>query len=95
MSDFCVQHGGYAEVNSSLAQAVRQLGTILDDLNGFLRGMGDATQGQALPLWGERQQKWTQAYQDMNVRLSSGASASNSAAEAFLEGDRRGQQIMM
>jgi uncharacterized protein YukE len=95
MSDFSVQHGSYAEVNTALAHAVQQMGTILEDLNGFLRGMGDATQGQALPLWGERQQKWTQAYQDMNLRLSSGASASNSAADAFLDGDRKGQQIMM
>jgi uncharacterized protein YukE len=95
MADFSVQHGNYNEINSSLAQAVRQMGTILDDLNGFLRGMGEASQGRATPLWGERQQRWTQAYSDMNMRLSSGTSASNSAADAFLEGDNKGTQIMM
>lgn len=94
MTQFSVQHGAYEEVNMGLQQAVRQMGTILDELNGFLKNMGEATQGKAAPLWSEKQQKWNQAYTEMNTRLNSGFTSSNNAAQAFQDGDNRSAQIM-
>ncbi len=52
------------------------------------------TQGKAAPLWAEKQQKWNQAYTEMNTRLSSGYTSSNNAAQAFQDGDNRSAQIM-
>lgn len=94
MTQFSVRHGQYEEVNNSLMQATRQMGTILEELNRFLKGMGEATQGKAAPLWGEKQLQWNKAYGEMSQRLSSGATASNGAANAFLDGDNKGAQIM-
>ncbi|CAM04706.1 WXG100 family type VII secretion target [Saccharopolyspora erythraea NRRL 2338] len=95
MSDFLVNFGSYGEVNQRLTQAANRMGTILDDLNNFLKNMGEATKGQAAPLWQEQQLKWTQAYMDMNTRLNTGARTSTEVANIFQEGDRRGANIMM
>ncbi|PKW18078.1 WXG100 family type VII secretion target [Saccharopolyspora spinosa] len=93
MSDFLVNHGNYGDVNATLASAVGTMGSILEDLNNFLKGTNEAVQGQAAPLWADEQMKWNQSYQDMHMRLSSGVKASNNVGEIFQEGDRRGAAL--
>ncbi|MBB5152472.1 WXG100 family type VII secretion target [Saccharopolyspora phatthalungensis] len=93
MSDFFVRHSQYSDVNQVLAQAVGFMGSVLEELNTFLKGMGEATQGQAAPLWQEQQVQWNKTYTDMHHRLNTGHKASNEAQQIFQDGDRRGAAI--
>jgi uncharacterized protein YukE len=95
MTAFYVNHGAHEEATGILQSAVSGMGTILEDLNNFLRSMSEATQGQAAPLWAEQQRKWTTDYGIMQQNLGSGASATASIGDIFLEGDRTGARIMI
>ena len=94
MTSFYVDHGSYDEVNNILMSAVRNMGTILDNLSSFLNNMNQAVSGQAAPLWADQQSRWNQSYADMQQKLSAGALASVEAANIFRDGDQRGASIM-
>ncbi len=95
MTSFIVSHGNLADANDLLGSAVQNMGTILDGLKVFLNNMNGATQGQAAPLWEAQQNKWTADYHMMVTNLNSGHTAAVNIGNTFLEGDRRGAQIMM
>ena len=95
MTSFLFNHGNHALVVDALGSAVNNLGTILDDLNGFLRHMNEASQGQAAPLWQEQQDKWGRDYHQMQVDLGSGTNTAIRIGELFHDGDRNAGRIMM
>ncbi len=95
MTQFYVNHADHAEVTSLLQRATGHMGNLLESLNGHLRGMHDATTGQAVPLWQEHQTNWNKSYHDMHVNLHSGTNAAASIGETFAHGDRWGAQIML
>ncbi len=94
MTSFLFHHGEHEEVVDQLSSAVNNLGTILDDLNGFLRHMNEAAQGQAAPLWQDQQTKWGNDYSQMQLDLGSGTKTAIRIGELFRDGDNRGGQIM-
>jgi uncharacterized protein YukE len=94
MTSFLFNHGDHVLVVDQLSSAVNNLGTILDDLNGFLRHMSEATQGQAAPLWQEQQDKWGKDYGQMQLDLGSGTKTAIHIGELFRDGDNRGGHIM-
>jgi uncharacterized protein YukE len=94
MTSFLFNHGDHVLVVDQLSSAVNNLGTILDDLNGFLRHMNEATQGQAAPLWAEQQNKWSKDYGQMQLDLGSGTKTAMHIGELFRDGDNRAGRIM-
>jgi uncharacterized protein YukE len=94
MTSFLFNHGDHHVVVDFLSSAVNNLGTVLDDLNGFLRHMNEATQGQAAPLWEAQQDKWGKDYNEMQLDLADGTSTAGHIGELFFDGDRRAGQIM-
>ena len=95
MTSFYVNHGEHDEATALLGSAVQSMGTILDRLNQFLRQMNNAVHGQAAPLWEQQQNKWSGDYDIMVLALDSGHKATVNIGTTFLEGDRRGAQIML
>jgi len=95
MTSFMVDHGDHAIAHNILQSAVSNLGTILLDLNGRLRGMNEAVHGQAAPLWEEQQRKWDGDYHEMVARLHSGTTAVLNIQETFLEGDRNSARAIL
>jgi uncharacterized protein YukE len=71
------------------------MGTILQDLNGFLRHMNEAVQGKAAPLWHNQQLRWNGDYHEMVLRLAKGRTAVLNIHETWLEGDRAAANSMM
>ena len=94
MTSFLFNHGDHHAAVDYLSSAVNNLGTILDDLNGFLRHMNEATQGQAQPLWEAQQNKWGQDYSQMQTDLSSGTTTAAHIGELFFDGDRTAGRMM-
>lgn len=93
MSDFLVNHANYGDANSQLAAAVKQMGNIIDELEGFLARTNAAVQGQAAPLWQEQQVQWRGNYAEMQQKLGGVVTASNEVANTFHDGDRRSASI--
>lgn len=94
MTSFLFHHEDHHVVVDQLSSAVNNLGTILDDLNGFLRHMNEASQGQAQPLWEDQQNKWSNDYSQMQLDLSSGTNTAVRIGELFHDGDHRAVRIM-
>jgi len=94
MSEYTVVHGGLEEANASLNQAVLYTGVIISDLGMVLRTMGEATQGQALPLWADLQAQWNAEYEDLQLKLRGASVSSDQAADIFKSGDTKSGQIM-
>jgi len=95
VTSFYVDHGNHDEVTRILGSAVSAMGTALDHLNGFLRNLNQAVQGQAAPLWEEQQRKWTADYGQMQANLHSGTRAAGNIGMHFVEGDRNSARAMM
>ena len=94
MTSFNFNHGDHHVVVDFLGANVNNLGTILDDLNGFLRHMNEATRGQAAPLWEAQQETWTKDYHQMYRDLGSGTQTAGHIGNIFFEGDRNSGRIM-
>jgi len=94
MTAFDINHNGYLEVNEQLLSHVRTVGTILENLNASLKGIGDATRGQATPLWIEQQNQWNGIYVEMQNKLNTQTLSSINVHDIFKEGDVRGAKIM-
>jgi uncharacterized protein YukE len=91
---FCVDHGGYGDVNQGLNASVGRMDTIMGDLNATLRNIGEASQGRATPLWVEQQNSWNQAYEQMRSLLGGHTQSSFKVADVFQEGDSNGARVM-
>ncbi|WP_026422621.1 hypothetical protein [Actinokineospora inagensis] len=95
MTAFDIDHDGYLQLNEQLYMYVRQLGDILDALNGALKNIEVATQGKATALWQEAQQNWTNTYAEMETKLNAHSLSSINVHDIFSNGDSRGQGIML
>ncbi len=91
---FDINNPGLAGANDSLNAAVGTTKAILDDLNGVLQRMQQATNNSALPLWADLQNRWNGQYSDMVVRIENGHQASVDAHQFFLDGDAQSVRIM-
>ena len=95
MTAFDVNHDGYLDLNEQLYRAVGELGTILEDLNGALRNIPQATWGQAAPIWLENQHQWNGSYQAMTERINLTSVSSVNIHEIFKNGDTSGARIFI
>jgi uncharacterized protein YukE len=94
MTEFTVRHSQLEEANTAFNAAVRRAIQIVSELNAVLQNAGQATQGRAVPLWGDLQAQWNAVAQDLNTRLESGARSSLAAHDAFRQGDDQSVRIM-
>jgi uncharacterized protein YukE len=94
MAQFTVYHSSLQSDNDVLNAAVRTTYTILEDLNQTLANMDLASQGRAVGLWQEQQNRWDASYADLAGRLQASATASDNVADVFLEGDDATARLM-
>lgn len=92
---FLIDHGAADESAQVFGKAVQDLGTILGDLNGALRNMDQAVQGQASPLWADQQNAWNGDYSAMQTNLGTGHKTLLNIHQLFREGDQNGARLFM
>jgi uncharacterized protein YukE len=93
VTQFDINHDGYADANDQLLGHVNEMGDILETLDTVLRNIPDAYGGQAAPVWAEDQSNWQKAYQEMLTNLQGVYGKSIKVAEIFAQGDIDGMRI--
>lgn len=94
MSDFAVFNSQVEEANANFRSALAQVGRILEELNSYLRTMGEATQNKSVPLWQELQTQWNGQYHQQQVAMEGDCRASMGAHDAYKEGDQHTVRVM-
>jgi uncharacterized protein YukE len=91
---FQVNHGNYSDVNQGLVGQIVQMDTIMDDLNGTLSRIAEASNSKATPLWQDQQSNWNRSYTEMKSQLNAHTQSSINVAETFQSGDDQGYRVM-
>jgi hypothetical protein len=81
--------------NDVLILAVKSCAHIINSVDETLATMPSAAQTSALSPWHDLKVQWTNAYNDMVMRLQSTSIAGQEAHEAYVWGDRQSYAIML
>jgi len=90
-----VNNPAFAELNNRFMKCVHELGAELDSLNHLLNSKEEALFGNSVAIWEKNQREWTRLYLEMLADIEKEAGKAYKVHEIVLEGDRRGQQIML
>ncbi len=90
-----VNNPGFAELNQEFKACVYALGNELDNLNRALNEKEQALFGDSVAIWEDNQREWTRLYLEMLQDIENESGKAFQVHEIVMEGDRRGQQIML
>lgn len=90
-----VNNPGLEALNAEFKKCVEQLGSELDTLNKVLNQKEEALFGSPLHIWEDNQQQWNKLYIEMLEDINKESGKSIDVHNIILEGDRKGQNIML